>query len=92
MAEILAQQDLEKRAVKEAATKRSLQEIQQEQEFQQWWDSEAKRIQEEEQAASAAAVSRGRGKGGRGGGGSGRGGAAAGESNRGRGGKRVTTS
>jgi inhibitor of Bruton tyrosine kinase len=94
MAEILAQQDLEKRAVKKAAAKRSLQEIQQEQEFQQWWDSEAKRIQEEEQAASAAAVSRGRGKGGRGGGGRGRGrdGAAAGGSGRGRGGKRATTS
>lgn len=77
MAEILAQQDLEKRAVKEAVVKRSLQEIQQEQEFQQWWDSEARRVQEEEQAANAATAARSRGKSGRGRGGRGRGRAAA---------------
>jgi alpha-tubulin suppressor-like RCC1 family protein len=95
MAEILAQQDLEKRAVKEAVTKRSLQEIQQEQEFQQWWDGEARRVQEEELATNAATAARGRGKGGRGRGGKGRGrGAAvgAGESARGSGGKRTATS
>ena len=74
MAEILAQQDLEKRAIKEAAAKRSLQDIQQEQEFQQWWDSEARRVQEEEQQqqqaanAAASAARNGRGKGGGGGG------------------------
>jgi hypothetical protein len=94
MAEILAQQDLEKRAVKEAVAKRSLQEIQQEQEFQQWWDSEARRVQEEEEAANVAAAARGRGKAGRGRGGKGRGrgAAGAGESMRGRGRKRTTTS
>ena len=95
MAEILAQQDLEKRAVKEAVAKRSLQEIQQEQEFQQWWDSEARRVQEEELAINAATAARGRGKGGRGRGvkGRGRGAAAgAGENARGSGGKRTPTS
>lgn len=35
-------------AVKEAAAKRSLMEIQQEQEFQEWWDAESRRTQEEE--------------------------------------------
>jgi inhibitor of Bruton tyrosine kinase len=70
MADILAQQQGEKTAIKVAAAKRSLQEIQQEQEFQEWWDNEAKRVQEEEQASAAAAASgteggRGRGRGGR---------------------------
>jgi hypothetical protein len=50
MHEILSLQQAEKDYVREAAAKRSLQEIQQEQEFQQWWDQESKRvIQEEEQ-------------------------------------------
>ncbi|RMD40004.1 hypothetical protein DV735_g5118, partial [Chaetothyriales sp. CBS 134920] len=40
MVEILSQQHLEKASLKEAAAKRSLQEIQQEQEFQEWWDKE----------------------------------------------------
>lgn len=43
--------ELERRkleAVKEAAAKRSLMEIQQEQEFQEWWDEESRRTQEEE--------------------------------------------
>ncbi|KIW59672.1 hypothetical protein PV05_04107 [Exophiala xenobiotica] len=69
MAEILAQQQFEKTAVKEAVAKRSLQEIQQEQEFQQWWDNESRRVQEEEEAHSSTAASSGRGKGGRGRGG-----------------------
>ncbi|KAG9789413.1 BTB/POZ domain-containing protein 1 [Exophiala dermatitidis] len=72
MAEILAQQQIEKIAVKEAVAKRSLQEIQQEQEFQEWWDNESRRVQEEEaQAANAPATAtapaRRGGKGGRGG-------------------------
>ena len=54
MADILEQQQGEKRAFKEAAAKRPLQEIQQEQEFQEWWDNESKRVQEEEQASFAA--------------------------------------
>ncbi|OCT46357.1 ankyrin repeat containing protein [Cladophialophora carrionii] len=67
MAEILAQQQIEKTAVKEAVAKRSLQEIQQEQEFQEWWDNESKRVQEEEAQATAAAGRRGKGGRGRGG-------------------------
>lgn len=48
MSEILAQQQIEKSVVKEAAAKRSLQEIQQEQEFQEWWDNESRRVQEQD--------------------------------------------
>lgn len=64
MTEILAQQQTEKRIVKEAVAKRSLQEIQQEQEFQEWWDNESRRVQEQAVPPSTSA-SRG-GKGGRG--------------------------
>ena len=67
MAEILAQQQIEKRAVKEAVAKRSLQEIQQEQEFQEWWDNETRRVQEEEAQASTSAGRGGKGARGRGG-------------------------
>lgn len=49
MAEILVQQQGEKIAIKEAAAKKSLQDIQVEQEFQEWWDNESKRVQEQEQ-------------------------------------------
>jgi hypothetical protein len=50
MMEILSLQEAEKTSIRDAAAKRSLQEIQQEQEFQAWWDEESKRvIQEEEQ-------------------------------------------
>ncbi|KAF2098295.1 hypothetical protein NA57DRAFT_39896 [Rhizodiscina lignyota] len=49
MADILSQQLAEKTAIREAATaKRSLQEIQQEQEFQEWWDMESRKVMEEE--------------------------------------------
>ena len=48
MADILSQQQTEKTAVKEAVAPRSLQEIQEEQEFQEWWDSESRRVQEED--------------------------------------------
>ncbi|KAF2744150.1 hypothetical protein M011DRAFT_371943, partial [Sporormia fimetaria CBS 119925] len=47
--EILSQQEAEKNYIKDAAAKRSLQEIQQEQEFQQWWDQESKRVMLEEE-------------------------------------------
>ncbi|KAF2020874.1 hypothetical protein BU24DRAFT_429806 [Aaosphaeria arxii CBS 175.79] len=74
MIEILSMQELEKHHIKDAASKRSLQEIQQEQEFQQWWDQESKRVMlEEEQQkraaerAAKASRGRGRGRGGRGG-------------------------
>jgi hypothetical protein len=83
MADILAQQQSEKDTIREVATaKRSLQEIQQEQEFQEWWDQEAAKVKAEQDAADAAAArvpgaprgrgkARGRGRG-RGGGAAGR--------------------
>ncbi|KAF7719851.1 Uncharacterized protein PECH_007761 [Penicillium ucsense] len=46
LAAILLQQQSEKDEIREAATaKHNLQEIQAEQEFQQWWDQESKRVQ-----------------------------------------------
>ena len=48
MADIIGQQAREQELVKEAVAKRSLQEIQQEQAFQEWWDQESRRAQEEE--------------------------------------------
>ncbi|KAK1675725.1 BTB/POZ domain-containing protein [Colletotrichum godetiae] len=48
MADIIGQQKREQEIVKEAVAKRSMQEIQQEQEFQEWWDQETRRVQEEE--------------------------------------------
>ena len=43
---ILLQQQTEKEAIREAATaKHNMQEIQAEQEFQQWWDQESRRVQ-----------------------------------------------
>lgn len=48
MADIIGQQQREAEIVKEAVAKRSLQEIQQEQAFQEWWDAESRRTQEEE--------------------------------------------
>ena len=56
MADILAQQNREKEIIKEAAAKRSLQEIQEEQAFQEWWDLESKKAKEEEEAAQRSAV------------------------------------
>ncbi|KAK7526282.1 uncharacterized protein IWZ02DRAFT_215389 [Phyllosticta citriasiana] len=50
MQEILSQQAAEKAMIKDAAAKRSLQEIQQEQEFQEWWDKESRRVMEIEAA------------------------------------------
>lgn len=65
--DILSEQAIEKTAIKDFAAKRSLQEIQQEQEFQEWWEKESARVIEEEQAAAAKGKrdpggSRGRGK------------------------------
>ncbi|CAK7264963.1 hypothetical protein SEPCBS57363_001348 [Sporothrix epigloea] len=48
MADIFLQQQLEQETIKEAVAKRSLQEIQEEQAFQEWWDQESQRTQEEE--------------------------------------------
>ncbi|KAL5350661.1 hypothetical protein ACLOAV_004230 [Pseudogymnoascus australis] len=88
MSDIIGQQKREQDLVKEAVAKRSLQEIQEEQAFQEWWDKESRRAQEEETARSEPApstpkkgTSRGRGKRGRGGGGGGGGGGGRGASN-----------
>ncbi|KAK8157732.1 hypothetical protein BKA80DRAFT_312169 [Phyllosticta citrichinensis] len=77
MQEILSMQAAEKAMIKDAAAKRSLQEIQQEQEFQEWWDKESRRVMEIEAARNKTVEkdqgkkkgSRGKNKGGRGGGG-----------------------
>ncbi|KAL8688145.1 MAG: hypothetical protein Q9218_005867, partial [Villophora microphyllina] len=57
MADILSQQQTEKDVFKEAVAKRSLQEIQEEQAFQEWWDEESRKVRDEEEAASKAAAS-----------------------------------
>ncbi|KAL1982094.1 hypothetical protein VTN96DRAFT_1749 [Rasamsonia emersonii] len=55
LASILLEQQAEKDEMREAATtKHSLQDIQLEQEFQEWWDKESKRVMEAEAAAAAA--------------------------------------
>ncbi|KAL2354913.1 hypothetical protein BJ546DRAFT_48373 [Cryomyces antarcticus] len=78
MVDILSQQQAEKDVIKEAAAKRSLQDIQQEQEFQEWWDKEAARVKENEELTKTGPAARGarkgRGRGGRGGGESSKGG------------------
>ncbi|KAI5464762.1 hypothetical protein BGZ63DRAFT_421761 [Mariannaea sp. PMI_226] len=48
MEDIIGQQKREQERVKEAVAKRSLHDIQQEQAFQEWWDQESRRTQEEE--------------------------------------------
>ncbi|KAI0396635.1 hypothetical protein F5Y17DRAFT_418997 [Xylariaceae sp. FL0594] len=48
LADIIGQQQREQQSRREAVAKRSLQEIQQEQAFQEWWDQESRRMQEEE--------------------------------------------
>ena len=48
MADIIGQQSYERQLAQAAVAKRSLQEIQQEQAFQEWWDEESQRAQEEE--------------------------------------------
>lgn len=76
MADILSQQQTEKDVFKEAVAKRSLQEIQEEQAFQEWWDQESRKVMEEEQQQASAAVAvtpANRGKGGNRGSGRGRG-------------------
>ncbi|KAJ9151213.1 BTB/POZ domain-containing protein 1 [Pleurostoma richardsiae] len=53
LADIISHQKRERDSVREAVAKRSLQEIQQEQAFQEWWDAESRRAQEEEAARLA---------------------------------------
>ncbi|KAI1942085.1 hypothetical protein LOZ66_001566 [Ophidiomyces ophidiicola] len=53
LADILQQQQFEKDVIRETATaKHNLHDIQVEQEFQEWWDAESKRVMEEEAAVS----------------------------------------
>jgi inhibitor of Bruton tyrosine kinase len=88
MADIIGQQKREQDIIKEAVAKRSLQEIQEEQAFQEWWDQESRRTQEEEamRARASTAVTSNSGGGARGKGGRrGRRGAQKGEGQRGRG-------
>lgn len=72
LASILHQQQTEKDEIREAASaKHNLEEIQAEQEFQQWWDQESKRVQglidSESTQQGEEQQQRGAGKGGRGG-------------------------
>ncbi|KAI2468672.1 hypothetical protein F4781DRAFT_443312 [Annulohypoxylon bovei var. microspora] len=53
LADIIGEQKREQEVVREAVAKRSLQEIQQEQAFQEWWDQESRRMQEEETRRTA---------------------------------------
>ena len=62
MADILAQQQTEKQVIKDAVAKRSLQEIQEEQAFQEWWDQESKKVREEEEKTKDATVGSSRGR------------------------------
>ncbi|KAG5961255.1 hypothetical protein E4U58_004304 [Claviceps cyperi] len=103
MADIIGQQQLEQQRVKEAVAKRSLQEIQEEQAFQEWWDQESRRAQEEEARKQARVAgkereqndnSRGSGgnrRGGGGGGGGGGAGSGTGGGRKGRGGGKSKT-
>jgi len=61
LASILVQQQAEKDEIREAATtKHSLQDIQLEQEFQEWWDKESKRVMQQAEAEEAAAAATGK--------------------------------
>jgi inhibitor of Bruton tyrosine kinase len=64
MADIIGQQRREQEIIREAVAKRSLQEIQEEQAFQEWWDQESRRAQEEEAAKTKTNTS-GSGRGGK---------------------------
>lgn len=86
MADILSQQQTEKEIIKEAAARRSLQEIQEEQAFQEWWDEESRKVRAGDAVAAAAKPAvrggkgmRGKGRGGSRGRGRGKGGGDGGE-------------
>jgi len=86
--DIIDQEEAQKVLLKEYQMKRSLQEIQEEQEFLQWWEAESRRVREEEarrrERERKSPGGRRGGRGGRGGGGGGSGGRGKGK---GRGGK-----
>ncbi|KAK8097884.1 myosin [Apiospora kogelbergensis] len=67
LADIIDHERRAQESVKEAMAKRSLQEIQQEQAFQEWWDQESRRTQEEEARRVAREKDRGEKKAGGGG-------------------------
>ncbi|KAK4133639.1 hypothetical protein BT67DRAFT_434629 [Trichocladium antarcticum] len=69
--DIITQQTRDKQSVREAVAKRSLQEIQQEQAFQEWWDVESRRLQAEEEEEEEEEGRRRRARGGLGAGGGG---------------------
>src|SRR5277367_1437852 len=73
LADIIAQQTSEQKALTAKATPRSLKEIQEEEQFLQWWEQESQRMKEELAAQTAEMSMRGRGRGQRGRGGDGRG-------------------
>lgn len=89
LADIMSQEEVHKEIMRDHAAKRSLQEIQVEQEFLRWWDMESEKVRLETAAAESTA-SRGGKRGGRGsgGGGGGGGGGRRGGRGRGRGGGR----
>ncbi|KAK6351272.1 hypothetical protein TWF718_004437 [Orbilia javanica] len=71
LAEIIQQEQIQQDIIKGKGPKQSLQEIQQEQEFLDWWEKESERYQQEEhekqilqQGQKAAGTNRGRGRGG----------------------------
>lgn len=70
LADIMSQEEVQKEIMRDHVAKRSLQEIQAEQEFLRWWDMESEKIRLEAVATESAASRVGR----RGGGGSKRGG------------------
>lgn len=64
MADILEQQQTEKKIFREAVAKRNLQEIQEEQAFQEWWDAESRKVRSEEESRKEACEGeRGKGRG-----------------------------
>ncbi|ORY57567.1 uncharacterized protein BCR38DRAFT_354310 [Pseudomassariella vexata] len=85
LADIIDLQQRELEDVKEAAAVRSLQDIQQEQAFEQWWAQECKRTHEEEEARKAREKAKGEKKEGDGGSRRGRGGKSKGGPGRDRG-------
>ena len=62
MEDIIGQQRREAEAVREAVAKRPLEDIQQEQAFQEWWEAESRRTQEEEARRAGGGEARGKGR------------------------------
>ncbi|EKG11482.1 BTB/POZ-like protein [Macrophomina phaseolina MS6] len=65
LADLMSLQQAEKESIAQAGAKRSLQEIQAEQEFQEWWDKESRRVMEEEARSKEKVERKGARKGGR---------------------------